>query len=146
MGCPSSTAGHTPTGSPRLSAQGRSLEPQSSYKISQRKEKHVKNRDTVRETPPSRNLEPNPNSPANRLYTGTSEAEESAVLYKALDSRPGRRRQRLSTDTLVYQLIINITAELNQFGTTDASSTGCDRTIPPFGDGMCLPEREILQC
>lgn len=75
-----------------------------------------------------------PNSPANRLYTGTSEAEESAVLYKALDSRPGRRKQRLNTDTLVYQLVINITAELNQFGTTEASLTGSERTIPPFWD------------
>lgn len=134
-GGPSSTAGHTQTGNPRLSDQGRSLEPEKFFTESfKKKKKMCKGTHFEKAALPTRNLEPDPNSPADRLCNGTSEAEGSVVLYKALDSRPERQKQHLDTDTLVYQLIINITTELNPFGTTALSLKGCERTIPLFWD------------
>lgn len=63
---------------------------------------------------PIRNPGRDPNSPEHRLYTGTSGTGESVLLYKASDSRPGRDNGSAcgrNTVTLLYQLIIDTTAE-----------------------------------
>lgn len=113
MGDPLGTAGHTQTGNPHLSDQGRSLEPRN-------RNRNLKQNTFLKAAQPTWNLQPDPNSPEHRLYTGTSGTGDSVVLYKALDSRPGRDNNSVcgeNTVTLLYRLIINMTVELNQFGT-----------------------------
>lgn len=106
MGDPLGTTGHTQTGSPHLSDQGRCLKPRT---------RNLNQNTFMNEAQPTQN----PNSPEHRLYTGTSGAGESLVLYKALDSRPGGDNGvwGKNTVTLLYQPAINVSAEANQSGT-----------------------------
>lgn len=110
MGDSLGTTGHTQTGNPHLSDQGRPLKPRN---------RNLNQNTFLKAAQPTQNLQPDPNSPEHRLYTGTSGTGASVVLYKALDSRPGGDNSVCgkNTVTLLYQLTINMTAEPNHFGT-----------------------------
>lgn len=127
-GDPLGTAGHTRTGTPHLSEQGRSLQPRNTNKNSKRDQNTF-----LKAAQPIRILQPVPNSPEHRLYPGTSGPGESVALYKALDSRPGRDNSSVcgkNTVTLLDQLIINDRRAESVWHMTVLSLQGCERTIP----------------
>lgn len=114
MGDPLGTARHTQTRNPHLSDQDRSLEPRKRNEYEYEPE-HI-----------SESSSTNSESTAGSKLTGAQAVHRDIWNWRVCGPVQGlgfqtweRQQQRLwkAVTSFLYQLIINMTAELNQFGT-----------------------------